>query len=317
MITAFAFVVLASQAARTNLAINPSFDIPDSSGKAPAGYTLAGNARWAWVGYSDETRVHGVALNAFASGKPAEGEVSQMVTGIDASKGKWLTFSFRGRAEDGFTLGNDVLQMKIGFYSKGGTNYMDSGQRLIYREILRDRKDFAVNGDDKKSGAVVWRTYRFEELMPFAEVDSVKLTIQFKNGTATSDKASRFFIQDFSLTQNPTSLEGKKEPKAKETSSKNPTSTDGMISLGGRWFYLPKTGENVAVDAAGKLTGSLRVNYQNADRLFYKDDRLENPFAENMTAWLERDTWMNGETLSSRTPSSQTMWSSTSTVAPR
>ena len=288
MISTVALALFAINSDGANLVSNPSFAQADSTGKAPLSYALKGNARWAWVGYSDETRTHGVALNAFSRSGSAEGEVSQMVTGIDQSHGKWLTFSFRGRAEDGFKLANDLLQMKISFYGKGGTNYLDAGQKLIYREIERDRKDFAVNGDDLKNGAAVWRTYRFEELMPFPEVDSVKLSLAFKNGIAGQDKFSKFFVQDFSLVQRDRSLEGRKEPIAKTAIDPTPRSAATMISLGGRWFYQPKSGEALPLDSTNHLNGPLKVTYANADRLFYKDDKLENPFAENMTAWLRK-----------------------------
>ncbi len=280
--------LLALQATSVNLATNPFFDQADGTGQLPQSYSLTGNARWAWVGYSDETRTHGVSLNAYAPGGQATGEVSQMVRGIDQAKGKWLTFSFRGRAEDGFTVANDQFQMKIDFYAKAGGNYIDSAQRLIYREVLRDRKDFAVNGNDHKSGAAAWRTYQIEELIPFSEVDSVKLTVQFKNGNAGSDKSSKFFLQDFSLTQRIHSTDGKVEPSSRIVSNSRIRSADGMIPLGGRWFYLPASGERVPVDSTGHLKSSIKVDFQNADRLFYRDDKLENPFAKNMTAWLRK-----------------------------
>ena len=284
-----ATVLLAgSRATDINLVTNPTFDKPDGSGKAPANFELSGNARWSWVGYSDETQTHGIALKSFSSEGSASGEVSQLVTGIDQSKGKWLKFTFRGRAEDGFSVANDLLGMKIGFYSKNGSNYLDSGTRLIYHEILRDRKDFAVNGNDKKTGADVWRSYQFEELMPFKEVDAVKLSVSFKNGNATSDKFSSFYIQDFSLTQSDGSSDGRVEPSAKPPVVSSFTSTKGMISLGGRWFYQPIEGENITLDPAGHLTSVLTVSEANSKRLFYKDDRLENPFASNMTAWLRK-----------------------------
>jgi len=271
----------------TNLVANPSFTESDSSGKAPAGYQLSGNARWSWVGYSDEVATHGISLNSYSPEGAANGEVSQLVTAIDQTKGKWLRFSFRGRAEDGFSVANELVAMKIAFYAKGGTNYIDAGQRLIYREILRDRKDFATNGDDLKSGAAVWRTYEFEELLPFPEVDSVKVSLAFKNGNAKTEKSSTFFVQDFALTQSTQSSDGRIEPRTKPSTS-SPASTQGMIPLGGRWFYQPALGEQLALDSNGGLSGTLNVTERNSSRLFYKDDRLENPFAGNMTAWLRK-----------------------------
>jgi len=272
-----------------NLVTNPNFEKPNIDGTAPAAYELVGKARWAWCGYSDEVATKGVALRAFSATGNANGSVSQLVTAIDQRNGKWLRFRFRGRAEDGFTVTNDRVAMKIGFYSKGGNNHLDSSQRLIYREILRDRKDFAVNGNDHKSGATAWRSYEFEEMMPFPEVDSVQLSVVFANGNAKTDKFSAFYIQDFSLTQSPVSSDGRAEPAAKQVNlSAPPASKRALIPLGGRWYYLPKDGEAVPLDAAGHLSSELKVTDANATRLFYKDEHLENPFAGNMTAWLRR-----------------------------
>jgi len=273
----------------TNLVTNPNFETKNASGNGPAGFELKGNARWAWSGYSDETAIKGVSLRAHDASGSSDGSVSQLVTGIDQKKGKWLKFSFRGRAEDDFAVANDLLGMKIAFYSKGGSNYLDAGQKLIYREILRDRKDFAVNGDDHKNGAAVWRTYEFEELMPFPEVDSVRIGVEFKNGIAKSDKFSSFFIQDFSLTQSDTSSDGRLEPTAKAPSnSLKQIDTHELVALGGRWYYQPQNGESVSIDASGRLMGVLTVNEANSSRLFYKDERLENPFESNMSAWLRK-----------------------------
>ena len=53
------------------------------------------------------------------------------------------------------------------------------------------------------------------------------------------------------------------------------------MALGGRWYYDPEPG---LTERPAKLT----VTHANADRLFYRDSRLTNPFAENMTAWLRK-----------------------------
>ena len=53
---------------------------------------------------------------------------------------------------------NDTLKMKIEFYSKNGTDYLDCASRTIYGDIERDRQDLAVNGDYRAHGAAVWRS---------------------------------------------------------------------------------------------------------------------------------------------------------------
>jgi hypothetical protein len=287
-------VMMAGSSGARNLVSNPFFE-GDAHGTGPAGYELAGNARWAWCGYADEVAARGVALKAYANGGEAHGSVSLAVNGIDTRRGRWLKFSFRGRAEDGFSVAHDGLAMTIAFYAKHGANYMDTARRLIYREILRDRKDLATNGDDRKNGAAVWRTYEFEELLPFPEVDAVKIGVDFEHGNAISEKLSSFYIEDFCLTQSEGSSDGRTEPTEKAKPAA-PVSADGMLALGGRWFYRRADGEAIATDASGHLAGNLTITEANAERLFYRDDRMENPFASNLTAWLRKgDLDLNGQ----------------------
>jgi hypothetical protein len=268
-----------------NLATNPAFTDLGADGRTPLGYTLTGNATASYGGYQDEFAGSAVALDSFGGGS---GSVSQLVP-VDRSKGKWVTFRIRGRAEDGFKVQNDALWLQLDFYSANGTKYQDTARRLIYHEILNDRKDFAVNGDDHRNGAAVWRSYDFEELLPFTETDAVKATVAFKEGDGASRGYSRFTVTDFSVRQSDTSATGKVDP-ADAQSAKPPTplSTDGMIALGGRWYYMPTPDEHLSLNANGGLAQTLRITDDNADRLFYKDDRLEDPFAGNMTAWLRK-----------------------------
>ncbi len=147
-------------------------------------------------------------------------------------------------------------------------------------EIETDRANLTVNGNDHKGGAAVWRSYELEELLPFPEVDTVKISVIYKNGAATSAEDSSFLIDDFSLVQRQVSLTGKVDPATLKNPvvATPPTDTSKLLALGGRWYYEPVEGESTATP--------LTVTEENADRLFYKSDRLINPFANNMTAWL-------------------------------
>jgi hypothetical protein len=263
-------MLLLAMASSGSLVENSGFEAGD---KAPVGYELTGGAKWFVTGYDDEIASPGVAFNSFEA---KEGAVSQLVSGIDQTRGKWIRFTFRGMAEDGFKVPEKGLWMKMDFFA--GTSSRDSAQRLITHEIEVDRKDFTSNGDFGMNGAEVWRSYEFEELLPFPEVDSVRLTIGYKDGSGKAVQGSYFFIDDFILEQSDRSATGRVEPNAKPLDA--PTSTDGMAALGGRWFYKPAPGENV-----GSTT---IVTSANADRLFYKSDRLTNPFAGNMSSWLRK-----------------------------
>jgi hypothetical protein len=257
-----------------NLVQNPGFE--SATNNAPDGYVLTGAAAWGRVGGDDEYTSQGIL---FPGDAREGGSVSQMVHRIDQAKGKWLTFRFRGLAQDGFTVDGDALSMKIDFFSKNGTDYLDGITRLIYREVTTDRQNLTVNGNYHKHGAEVWRSYELEELIPYAEVDTVKITVQYANGTSASAEKSSFYIDDFSLVQRKQSLTGKLDPATTHApvSTAQPD-TSKLTPLGGRWFYEPADGE--------KVTMPLTVTEDNADRLFYKSDRLINPFLNNMTAWM-------------------------------
>jgi len=265
-------------AGEINLVQNPGFESASATPQIPDGYDLQGAAAWGRVGGEDEFTTQGIL---FPGNAKDGGSVSQTVHGIDQSKGRWLTFRFRGLAEDGFAVTDNALAMKIEFYSKNGANFLDGVTRLIYREVETDRQNLTVNGDYGKGGAAVWRSYELEELMPFPEVDTVKISVIYKNGAATSSQHASFFIDDFSLVQRPASLTGKIDPaNARAPTPAAPVDVSKLISLGGRWYYEPAPGESLSSSTP------LTVTDDNADRLFYKSDRLINPFANNMTAWL-------------------------------
>jgi len=260
-----------------NLVQNPGFESV-SAGNLPDDYELKGAAFWGHLGGWDDFATNGII---FPGDSPNGAAVSQFVQGIDQSKGRWITFSFRGLAEDGFSVPNDTLKMKIEFYSKNGADYLDCASRTIYEDIERDRKDLAVNGDYRVRGAAVWRGYDLEELMPFAEVDAVRIIVSCESSVATTATHAAFLIDDFSLVQRDVSLTGRVDPMvAHPPAPIQSVDESKLVALGGRWYYLPNAGEAVSPPAP------LVVTEENADRLFYKSDRLINPFLKNMTAWL-------------------------------
>jgi len=274
----FVYLPLRTEAREVNLVQNPGFESV-SGNNIPDDYELKGAAFWGHLGGFLDFATNGII---FPGGAWDGGSVGQLIKGIDQSKGRWIMFKFRGLAEDGFTVAGDNLKMKIEFYSKNGTDYMDCASRGIYQEIETDRKNLAVNGDYKVHGAAVWRSYELEELIPFKEVDAVRISVVYGNALATTPTHAAFLIDDWSLVQHSASLTGRVDPAvAHPPTPIPPVDESKLISLGGRWYYEPAPGETVA-----PATTPLVVTEENADRLFYESDRLINPFLENMTAWL-------------------------------
>ncbi len=267
-----------THAREVNLAQNPGFESIDPSSRQPEGYELKGAAFRGYLGGWDDFATNGII---FPGAADTGGAVSQLVRGIDQAKGRWISFRFRGLAEDGFSVPDNSLKMKIEFYSKNGTDYLDCASRPIYGEIELDRKNLTVNGDHHQGGAAVWRSYELEELLPFPEVDAVRIIVSYDHGVATRAQHAAFLIDDFSLMQRTRSLTGRVDPAERipAANSSAPVDASKLLSLGGRWYYEPAPGETA--DAA-----HLTVTEENADRLFYKSDRLINPFLNNMTAWL-------------------------------
>jgi hypothetical protein len=257
---------------------NPGFESAPGKPPVPDHYLLSGAAFWGLLGSSIDFATNGVI---FPGNAPEGGAVSQVVANIDQSKGRWITFRFRGLAEQGFAVSGETLKMKIEFFSRNGADYLDAASRVLDTEIDADRKNLTVNGDYHKAGAAVWRSYELEELLPFKEVDAVRVSVSYTRGAATSSAHAAFLIDDFSLTQHGESQTGKVDPatvRPATTAAKPGIDVSKLVPLGGRWSYAPLPGESTALP--------LMVNEENADRLFYKSARLLNPFLHNMTAWL-------------------------------
>jgi hypothetical protein len=269
-----AALVSPAVAGEINLVANADFESVSAAG-VPDHYDLKGAAFWGHLGGYDDFATNGIIFPGVA---PKGSAVGQLVTRIDQSKGRWITFRFRGLAEDGFSVADDSLKMKIEFFSRKGTDYLDCASRTIYGEIERDRRDLAVNGDGRTHGAAVWRSYDLEELLPFPEVDAVRISVSCDQSAATTPLHAAFLIDDFSLVQRSASLTGRVDPAIAHPPAPVATvDVAKLTALGGRWYYAAKAGESVS---------PLIVTADNADRLFYKSDRLINPFLNNMTAWL-------------------------------
>jgi hypothetical protein len=260
---------------------NAHFTEAGADARAPAGYILKGDVQWAVAGTKDEFAPRGVAL---LSGKDLDGDgtrsgsVAQDVTGFEGGVNKWFRFSVRGLAESNFAVKNDDLFLRVDFLAAKGANSLDGVSRKIYPLVERDRAELLANGNFRKNGGAVWKTYALEFRLPFAEIDQLRLVVGFKGGCAPTEKDAAFYVTDWALV--PVAQPASAPQVVKAATGYEP-SLKSLIPLGGRWYYDPEPGTKAR-------PARLTVSHANAARLFYRDGRLTNPFAENMTAWLRK-----------------------------
>jgi hypothetical protein len=270
--------VRAAAAGSVNLTKNPLFQTAATDPNLPAHYRLQGDVEWTYTGGQNEIADWGIALH---SGKDLDGDgiragsIAQDVS-LDPGVSRWFRFSFRGLAENNFAVAGDDLYMKVEFYSQKGANSLDSVTRKISSLVERDRRELNVNGNHRKGGGAVWKTYAVDFKIPFAEVDQLRLSAGFRNGSAATEAHAAFYLTEFSLVP---IADPCPQPSVSTPQGASPTK-DELVALGGHWYFLPESGQ--------KLPSPLTIDYTNADRLFYRDHRLTNPFAENMTAWLRK-----------------------------
>lgn len=266
----------AANAESINLVGNSDFEQRAASALAPADYDLSGDVEYRYLGdASRDASGRGVALHS--NGHIGSGWVSQTVTGLDFRKGRWFRFSFRGLAQDNFAVGSEDLSMRVEFFGGGGRTSYDAKGESIYPLIEQDRRDFSVNGDFRRGGAAVWRTYQLDFWLPFPQVDTVRLSVAFGHAAAIRPLAADFYVNDFSLIRIPDPPPDPLNPAAPapESAFRQPHGT--LIPLGGRWYY--------EADSSGRPPPRM-FDHSNADRLLYHDAHWQAPFDGNMTAWL-------------------------------
>ncbi|MFK7777858.1 MAG: YHYH protein, partial [Gimesia sp.] len=199
---------------------------------------------------------------------------------------RWYRLYISGLAQDGFSVEKDALYLKVEFFQKNGTDSLDLIKTRIYSQVERERKDFKDDGTNKNLGLATWRTYAMDFRTPFAEIDTLKLSVGF-NGGIGKKQHSEFWVRSIQIK--PIDTPKSYAPPIVKSREFPQPALDSLIHLGGRWYFDPK----------GK-TRSLpkQFDHTNSDQLLYLSDRLEAPFAENMTSWL-RGGYLNfaGDTV--------------------
>jgi YHYH protein len=258
--------LLGAGAASENANLFHNGDFEQRDGGRPAEYQFAGDVEYRYLGDPKwDSSSWGVALE----GAKNSGSVGQMVTVLDSAKGRSFRFSFRGLPQDGFTVEEDDLFMRVEFF--GGGKSFDAITKKIYPQVEQARRDLAVNGRRHVGGAAVWQSYQMEFRLPFPEVSQVRVSVGFGHG-AGKETAAEFFVDDFSLVRI-----AELSATVAENGGATTRPAGVLVPLGGRWFYR--------ADSEGSATPK-EFDYTNADRLLYHDVEWSAPFAGNMTAWL-------------------------------
>lgn len=203
------------------------------------------------------------------------GSATCTLTGLQNEKGRWYRVRVRGLAQDGFAVAKDDLYIKVAYFKDGGTNALDFVTKTIYPQVEQERAAFADAGTNKALGRAAWRTYSLDVRTPFAEVDALKVSVGFGHGAGKA-AASEFWVAEVEVLPVPDPADYA-APAKRATAA--PPALKTLVKLGGRWYYDPR---------GGSKEPPKQFDHTNADRLLYLSDRLETPFAGNMSAWLRR-----------------------------
>tara|TARA_R110002049_G_scaffold27321_2_gene94342 strand:+ start:610731 stop:612284 length:1554 start_codon:yes stop_codon:yes gene_type:complete len=205
-----------------------------------------------------------------------EGIVMTTIDDVDPDQGRWFRFDVRGMAEDNFDVAGDGLYLKVEFFKDGGRNSLDMIKQSIFGQIQRERTDLKDDGTNKHLGLAVWRNYSLDFRTPFPEVDTMRVSVGF-TGRKGDEKRTDFLIRQMQVTRIPPPDDY--VPQTEGSATLDPARLASLIPLGGRWYYDPYGDETSPPEV---------FNEANSHRLIYRSERLETPFADNMTSWLRQ-----------------------------
>lgn len=268
------------KAHRGGLVANADLEIAAADGKTPKGFEAEGDFIYSYLGKPTTDRT-GWGIR-FLSGRDADDDgarqarLTYTVRGLKSNEGRWFRFKIRGLAQEGFSSSSKHLYLKAEFFAADGTNALDSVSQNLYGTIQQIRFD-VPSGDTGPLAAVIWRTHAMEFRTPFPEVDTLKLTVAFRDGDGQGER-SEFMIDEIDLDRIPDPAEYVAAATTKSGKHGDPPALAKLTPLGGRWYCDPR----------GETKAPTQFDRANADRLYYLTDRLETPFADNMTAWLRR-----------------------------
>ena len=267
--------------AQHGLIANADLELASTNKKLPAGFEADGDFIYSYLGNAVTDRTGwGVRYPSHrdVDGDGAHrGRLSYTVRNLKSDDGRWFRFSVRGLAQEGFSSSAKQLFLKVEFFAADGRNALDSVSQNLYGTIEQIRRD-VPSGDTGTLAAVIWRSHAMEFRTPFTEIDTLKLSVGFSDGDGTLER-SEFMVDEIDLQRIPDPAEYVAAASAKPGSRSVPPALSKLTPLGGRWYYDPQ---------GKKSAPPKQFDRTNADRLYYLTERLETPFADNMTAWLRR-----------------------------
>ncbi|MGE0606393.1 MAG: YHYH protein [Pirellulales bacterium] len=249
--------------------------------QSPRGFEMDGDCLYSYLGNPATDRT-GWGVR-FVSGQDVNGDgarqgrLTQTVRGLKAEDGRWFRLRIRGLAQGNFSSASKQLFLKAEFFAADGQNPLDSVSRNIYGTIEELRRQ-SPSGETGPLASVIWRTHGMEFRTPFPEVDTLRLSVGFGDGDGAGEY-TEFLIDEFDLQGIPDPAEYVAATSAPPGQRPQPPALAELTPLGGHWYYDPRG-----------LSGPppKQFDHANADRLYYLTDRLELPFAENMSAWLRK-----------------------------
>jgi len=268
--------------AQRGLIENADFEVPAADGKAPLGFTLTGDYVYSYLGNPKTDRT-GWGVR-FPSGRDADGDgkregaLTAVVRNLKSNDGRWFRFRIRGLAQEGFATSSKMLFLKAEFFAADGKSSLDSVSQNLYPAIEQARRE-VPSGDTGPLAAVRWTSHALEFRTPFPEVDTLKLSVGYRDGSGEGER-SEFMVDEVELVRIPDPADYIAQVATKTGERAKPSALAKMKPLGGRWYYDPRDDAEPVVPKQFDRT--------NADRLYYLTDRLEAPFADNTTAWLRR-----------------------------
>ena len=203
------------------------------------------------------------------------GSLFAVVNGVKDEKGRWYRIRIRALAQEGFAVEKDELFTEVEFFKDNGKNSLDHVAKSLYGQVELERKALLDPGTNKALGSATWRNYSIEVRTPFAEVDTLRVSVGFANGTGKG-KRSEFWVSEVDVAPIPDPADYAPPPKT--AADKAPPALKSLVKIGGRWYYDPQGGSKELPK---------QFDRTNADRLYYLAEKLETPFVGNMSAWMK------------------------------